>query len=67
MNVSREDKKEEAIKRMRAMHVFNDAIKQFAEDDTVMVSEPPLGGLYWLNEEQKQMVQDFENDWHNHF
>ena len=63
MNVSREDKKEEAIKRMRAMHVFNDAIKQFAEDDTVMVSEPPLGGLYWLNEEQKQMVQEFENEW----
>ena len=57
MEVSREIKKEEAIKRMRAMHVFNDAIKQFAEDDTVMVSEPPLGGLYWLNEEQKQMVQ----------
>ena len=63
MNVSREDKKEEAIKRMRAMHVFNDAIKQFKNDDTVMVSEPPLGGLYWLNEEQKKMVQEFENEW----
>ena len=63
MEVSREIKKEEAINRMRAMHVFNDAIKQFAEDDTVMVSEPPLGGLYWLNEEQKQMVQEFENEW----
>ena len=59
MNVSREDKKVEAIKRMRAMKIFPDAIKQFAEDDVVMVSEPPIGGLYWLNDEQKKMVQDF--------
>lgn len=63
MNVSREDKKVEAIKRMRAMKIFPDAIKQFAEDDVVMVSEPPIGGLYWLNDEQKKMVQDFENEW----
>lgn len=63
MNVLREDKKVEAIKRMRAMKLFPDAIKQFAEDDVVMVSEPPFGGLYWLNDEQKKMVQDFENEW----
>lgn len=54
MNVSREIKKEEAIKRMRAMHIIPDAIKQFKNDDVVMVSEPPLGGLYWLNDEEKK-------------
>ena len=34
MNVSREIKKEEAIKRMRAMHIIPDAINQFENDDT---------------------------------
>lgn len=63
MNISREDKKIEAVKRMRAMGIISDAIKQFLNDDKVMVSEPPLGGLYYLNDEQKKMVQDFENEW----
>ena len=62
MNVSREIKKEEAIKRMRAMHIIPDAIKQFKNDDVVMVSEPPLGGLYWLNDEEKEMVSKFEQE-----
>lgn len=60
MNVSREIKKEEAIKRMRAMHIIPDAINQFKNDDVVMVSEPPFGGLYWLNDEEKEMVRKFE-------
>jgi hypothetical protein len=60
MNVSREIKKAEAIKRMKAMGIISDAIKQFAEEDVIMVSEPPLGGLFWLNDEEKKMVQDFE-------
>ena len=48
---------------MKKMNLFAPAIKQFAEDHTVMMSEPPIGGLYWLNAEQKKMVQDFENEW----
>ena len=63
MNVLREDKRLEAIKRMKKMNLFAPAIKQFAEDHLVMVSEPPIGGLYWLNTEQKEMVDAFENEW----
>lgn len=63
MKVLRDDKRLEAIKRMKKMNLFAPAIKQFAEDHTVMMSEPPIGGLYWLNAEQKKMVQDFENEW----
>ena len=62
MNVSREIKKEEAIKRMRAMNIYSDAIKQFKNADIVMVSEPPLGGLFWLNDEEKEMVSKFEQE-----
>ena len=62
MKVSREIKKEEAIKRMRAMNIYSDAIKQFKNADIVMVSEPPLGGLFWLNDEEKEMVIKFEQE-----
>jgi hypothetical protein len=62
MNISREIKKEEAIKRMKAMGIIPDAIRQFENDDIVMVSEPPIGGLYWLNDEEKVMVRKFEQE-----
>ena len=45
------------------MGIINDAIKQFKEDDIVMISEPPLGGLYWLDEKQKGMVAEFEKEY----
>ena len=61
MNVSREEQKIEAIKRMKKLHIIGDAIEQFKDSDTVMISEPPFGALYWLNEEQKKMVAEFEN------
>lgn len=60
MNISREEKKIEAIKRMKELDIFEDAIKQFQDDDVVMVSEPPAGALYWLDDEQKVMVAEFE-------
>ena len=60
MNVTIEKKKEEAIKRLKALHIIDDAIKQFERDDIVMVSEPPFGALYWLDDEQKEIVKDFE-------
>jgi hypothetical protein len=60
MKVSRENKKAEAIKRMKALDVYTEAIKQFKNEDIIMVSEPPLGGLYWLNKEEKKIVADFE-------
>ena len=62
MKMERKIKKAEAIKRMEAMGIIPDAIKQFKNDDVVMVSEPPLGGLYWLNDEEKEMVRKFEQE-----
>ena len=62
MNVTREMKKEEAIKRMKALDIIDDAINQFETDDIIMVSEPPLGGLYWLEDDEKKMVKEFEEE-----
>lgn len=60
MNVSREEKKIEAIKRMRKMGVFEQTVKQFENDDLVSVSEQPFGAFYWLNDTEKEMVRKFE-------
>ena len=62
MKISREIKKQEALKRMKALGIINDAIKQFRDDDIVMVSEPPFGGLYWLEDHEKEMVRKFEEE-----
>ena len=63
MKVTRETKKKEAVKRMKALRIIDNAIKQFEKDDIVMVSEPPMGWLYWLNDEEKQMVKEFEEEY----
>lgn len=60
--ITKEMKKEEAIKRMKALDIIDDAIEQFKNDDIVMVTEPPLGGLYWLTDEEKEMVRKFEEE-----
>ena len=60
MNITKEEKKKEAIRRMEQLNIIPDAIKQFSNSNTLMISEPPFGGLYWLNEEQKKMVRKFE-------
>ena len=62
MNITREMKKEEAIKRMKKLNIIDDAVRQFKNEDIVMVSEPPFGGLYWLNDEEKEMVRKFEEE-----
>lgn len=60
MNISINEKKAEAIKRMKMMHLIPDAIKQFKDEDQIMVSEPPFGGLYWIEDELQSRIKEFE-------
>lgn len=62
MNVSMEIKKEEAIKRMKALGIISQTIQQFKEENLVSCSEPPMGANYWLDDEQKAMVDAFEKE-----
>ena len=64
MQISRERKIEEAVRRMKTLGIIDDAISQFQKDGIVMVSEPPFGALYTIDEEQKKLVEDFEKE-HN--
>lgn len=63
MNVSREIKKVEAIKRMKVLGLFVPCIKAFKRDE-IQLSEP-TGGLYEFssNAELTAKVKEFENEY----
>lgn len=63
MNIPIEKKKEEAIKRMKALGIYSETIRQFKNEDIVSYSEPPLGANYWLDEEQKKIAKEFEEEY----
>lgn len=60
MEISREEKKTEAIARMKALGIFPDTIKQFKDDDYISISEPPVGAFYWAEGDDLQRIKDFE-------
>ena len=60
MNVSREDKKIEAIKRMELLKIFPQTIKDFKDEDLVSISEPPFGAFYWAEGDDLAKIKKFE-------
>ena len=67
MNITIEDKKKEAAKRMGSMGIFEDAISAFEEKDKVMVSEA-AGILYDFNSDTysndvKEAAKKFEKEY----
>lgn len=65
MSVSKEIKKEEAIKRMQALDLYKDYIKAFKDKDEIFMSEM-TGGVYEFREntELQAKVKEFEAE-HN--
>lgn len=62
MKVSKENKKKEALQRMKALGIYSESIKQF-ERGMVSYSEPPMGANYWLDDEQKAIIKKFEEEY----
>lgn len=64
MNVSREIKKEEAIKRMKALHLFAPCTDAFKKRNEVQFTEI-TGGLYEFSgdEELTKQVKEFEEEY----
>lgn len=60
MTVSREEKKVEALARMKALGIFPETIKQFKKDNLVSISEPPVGAFFWAEGDDLQRIKDFE-------
>lgn len=60
MSVTREDKKAEAIARMKLFGVFGPTIRQFEKEDYISISEPPFGAFYWAEGEDLNRIREFE-------
>lgn len=60
MTISREEKKTEAIKRMKKIGIFDQTIKQFEKEDLVSISEPPVGAFFWVEGEELEEMKQFE-------
>ena len=57
-NATKEQMKEEAVKRMRLLHLHSNAIHDFEKDGIVNYSQ--FGVLFWLTEDQQKRVKEFE-------
>ena len=65
MKVSLADKKAEAVKRMQMLGVYPETIRQFDKENFVSISEPPFGAFYWVDDETKQIIKDFEKKYNS--
>ena len=63
MKITIEEKKKEAIKRMKMINLFPKVIEEFEEENVVNLSEGK-GILFWLDDEQKRIVSQIERE-HN--
>lgn len=61
MCTTREEKKIEAIERMKLLQLHENAIREFEEEGKLNLSENG-GFLYWLNDEQQARVRAFEKE-----
>ena len=59
-NVSVEEKKAEALGRMKELGIYSQTIKQFAELYKISRSEPPFGAFFWIEGEDLERVRAFE-------
>ena len=58
MKADRKQMKEEAVSRMLRLGLHPNAVREFKEEGKLNRSEGP-GLLYWLTEEEQQMVKEF--------
>lgn len=62
MKISREEKKIEALGRMKRLGVFPETIKQFEQEDHVSISEPPVGAFFWVEGEELNEMKQWEQE-----
>ena len=63
MKITREEKKAEAIRRMKMLEIFPETVRQFEKQNLVSISEPPLGAFYWCDEEQRKIINQIEEEY----
>lgn len=61
MNINREEKKIEAVARMKLWGIFSPIVTQFEKEDLVSESAPPFGACFHLDKDQLARVREFES------
>lgn len=61
MEATREEMKQEAIRRMKVLKMHPNPIREFQKEDKLNYSL--CGMLYWIDEDQKKMVKEFEEEY----
>ena len=62
MKVTREEKKVEALSRMRKVGYWGQAREAFRRSNRVLVNEPPFGGVYDPEPELAETIKKFEEE-----
>ena len=62
MNISREEKKAEALRRMRKIGYWGRAREAFRKQDRVFVNDPPFGAVYDPEPELAEEIERFEKE-----
>ena len=59
------DIKDEIIDRMKLLHLHSNVISEFKNEYKLNRSEAPFGILYWLTDDEIDMVKKFEQEQQN--
>lgn len=62
--MTKQQKKQEAIARMKMLKLHSNPIREFMEEDIINLSEHG-GMLYWLNNKQTEYVKNFEEKYNS--
>ena len=60
---SQEEMKQEALNRMKMLLLHQNVINEFKKENKLNKSEGTLGTLYWLDEEEVDIVKEYEKKW----
>lgn len=63
MNISREEKKAEALRRMRKLGYWGRAREAFRRQDRIFVNDPPFGAVYDPELELAEAIDKFEKEY----
>lgn len=62
MKISIEDKKREAVRRMRRMGIASIIVDDFLKEDNIQLFESKLGIGFWPKDDIRKVIADFEKE-----
>ena len=61
--ISIEEKRAEAVSRMKKLGIYPETIRQFEQENLVSISEPPFGAFFWADADDLERIREFEKEY----